>query len=61
MKAIKQLVQQILTESEEKLQDWNRRISHGVGTNGQIVIEMMPELELIIGIYTMPVHIYFIL
>jgi predicted ATPase len=45
------LVQQMLTESEEQLQDWKKRIQQGVDCFGQIIIDILPELELIIGIF----------
>ena len=47
--AIQQLMQQILTESEEQVLSWKQRILKGVGNNGQIVIDIIPKLELIIG------------
>ena len=47
--AIQQLLQQILTESEEQVLSWKQRILKGVGNCGQIVIDIIPELELIIG------------
>ena len=42
-------MQQILTESEEQVLSWKQRILKGVGNNGQIVIDIIPELELVIG------------
>lgn len=50
LQAIRQLVQQILTESEESLMCWKEQIKRGVGENGQLVVDIIPELELIIGI-----------
>ena len=51
LQAIQQLLQQILTESEEQVLNWKQRILKGLGNNGQIVIGIIPELELIIGIH----------
>ncbi|MBE9229604.1 AAA family ATPase [Phormidium sp. LEGE 05292] len=46
---LQSLVRQILTESEEQLKDWQEKLSIALGTNGQIIIEVVPEVELIIG------------
>ncbi len=43
--AFKALLEQLLTESEESLKAWTESIS---GINGQIIIDLIPELELII-------------
>ncbi|MBD2690576.1 diguanylate cyclase domain-containing protein [Anabaena catenula] len=47
--AFKELVQQLLTESTEKLQIWQTKILEAVGINGRVIIDVIPELELIIG------------
>ncbi|MBE9561375.1 MAG: AAA family ATPase, partial [Proteobacteria bacterium] len=39
----------LLTESTEKLKYWQEKILSAVGNNGQILIEVIPNLELIIG------------
>ncbi len=49
IQAFQNLFKQILTESENKIQRWRRNILSAVGENGQIVIHVVPELELIIG------------
>ncbi len=49
VKAFESLIQQLLTESEAKLQQWREKILAAVGTNGQILIDVIPEIELIIG------------
>ncbi|MBD2128120.1 trifunctional serine/threonine-protein kinase/ATP-binding protein/sensor histidine kinase [Microcoleus sp. ZQ-A2] len=43
------LMQQLLTESEAKLHEWREKILTAVGCNGQIIIDVIPEVELIIG------------
>ncbi|MFB2979006.1 AAA family ATPase [Microseira sp. BLCC-F43] len=43
------LMRQLLTESAEKLQQWHGKISTALGVNGQVIIDVIPELELIIG------------
>ncbi len=39
----------LLTESTEKLKYWQENILNAVGNNGQVLIEVIPNLELIIG------------
>jgi predicted ATPase/signal transduction histidine kinase/CheY-like chemotaxis protein/tRNA A-37 threonylcarbamoyl transferase component Bud32 len=47
--AFKQLVQQLLTESEQQLNQWKEKLLTTVASNGQIIIDVIPEVELIIG------------
>jgi serine/threonine protein kinase len=42
-------IQQILTESEASLGRWKTALLQAVGNNGQIIADIIPELELIIG------------
>jgi len=49
LKALSGLVQQIMAEGENDIAIWKERILDAVGTNGKIVTEVIPELELIIG------------
>ncbi|BAY50526.1 ATP-binding region ATPase domain protein (plasmid) [Scytonema sp. HK-05] len=43
------LVRQLLSESEVQLQQWRARILAALGVNGQVIIDVIPEVELIIG------------
>jgi len=43
------LINQILTESEDKISEWRKLIQQAVGSNGKVVTEVIPELELMIG------------
>lgn len=43
------LVRQILGESEERLVYWRERFQNKLGQNAQLIINLIPELELIIG------------
>ena len=43
------LIQQLLGESEAQLQQWREKILQAVGVNGQVIVEVIPEVELIIG------------
>ena len=47
--AFRDLVQQLLTESEARIADWRQRIQAAVGTNGQLIVDVLPQVELIIG------------
>jgi predicted ATPase/signal transduction histidine kinase len=47
--AIASLIGQLLTEIPENLEGWCNRILSAVGTNGQVLIDVIPEVELIIG------------
>ncbi|MBD2231161.1 EAL domain-containing protein [Phormidium tenue] len=47
--ALQALVQQLLSESEAQLQAWRADILAALGPNGQLLIDVIPELEQIIG------------
>lgn len=47
--AFQQLVKQLLAEPEEKLQEWKTKLLDALGINGQIIIDIIPEVKLIIG------------
>jgi len=47
--AFRDLVRQLLTESEEQLAAWKEKILTAVGPNGQVITEVIPEIEAIIG------------
>ena len=47
--AFKDLVKQLLTESEEQLELWRDRLSESLGPNGGVVSGVIPEIELIVG------------
>src|SRR5579883_3398682 len=47
--ALQKLVQQLLGEPDEQLQHWRSRLLTALGSNGQIIIDVIPEVELIIG------------
>ncbi|EIJ44036.1 putative ATPase [Beggiatoa alba B18LD] len=49
VKAFANLVRQLLTESTERVRLWRERLLNALGCNGQVVIEVLPEVELIIG------------
>ncbi|NEP59104.1 MAG: AAA family ATPase [Symploca sp. SIO2G7] len=47
--AFSKLVQQLLTESEFQLNQWRTKLQLAFGSNGQVIIDVIPELELIVG------------
>jgi len=47
--AFKQLVQQLLTENEQQLLVWQEKLLAALTPNGQIIIDVLPEIEWIIG------------
>jgi predicted ATPase/signal transduction histidine kinase/tRNA A-37 threonylcarbamoyl transferase component Bud32 len=49
VKAFGSLVKQLLTESETQLNTWKEKLLGAVGANGQIIVDVIPEVELIIG------------
>jgi hypothetical protein len=47
--AFQGLVRQILIKSEEEVGHWRDAIRQAVGTNGQLMVNLIPDLELVIG------------
>ncbi|NOT53998.1 MAG: AAA family ATPase, partial [Deltaproteobacteria bacterium] len=47
--AFRALVQQILTESEEQIAAWRNALVAALGLNLQVMIDVIPEVELIVG------------
>jgi PAS domain S-box-containing protein len=47
--AFQALVRQILVKSEEEVGQWRRSILEAVGPNGQLIVNLIPEVEFIIG------------
>jgi len=47
--AFRQLVQQLLTANKEQILHWQKELLHVLGTNGKILITVIPEIEKIIG------------
>lgn len=52
--AFRDLMNQLLSESDVQLQQWRSKILAAVGENGQIIIDVIPELEQIIGVQPPP-------
>ncbi|MEH2056588.1 MAG: AAA family ATPase [Nostoc sp.] len=49
VEAFQDLMGQLLTESDAQIQQWRNQILDAVGDNGQVIIEVIPELSRIIG------------
>lgn len=47
--AFQSLIRQLLTESEANLKQWKEKLQRAFGSNGQIIIDVIPEVELIVG------------
>jgi PAS domain S-box-containing protein len=49
VQAFQNLIGQLLSESTTSVQRWKTKISEALGENGQVIIDVIPELELLIG------------
>jgi PAS domain S-box-containing protein len=49
VQAFRDLMGQLTTESDAQLSSWKHQILQALGENGQVIIEVIPELEQIIG------------
>ncbi|MEM7724993.1 MAG: AAA family ATPase [Cyanobacteria bacterium P01_A01_bin.45] len=49
IQAFEFLVGQLLSESETQIQQWKEKIQTAVGNNGQVIVDIIPSVELIIG------------
>jgi serine/threonine protein kinase len=47
--AFQNLVRSLLIQSEEELGRWRVALSEALGSNGQLMVNLVPELELVIG------------
>jgi len=49
IKAFQELVEQLLTETETQLELWREQLLAALGSNAQVIIDVIPEVELIVG------------
>ncbi len=49
VQAFRDLMGQLLAESDVQIQQWKSKIIQALGENGQVIIDVIPELERIIG------------
>ena len=47
--AIRDLVRQLLTESPARLAEWRRSVNAALEPNAQVILDVLPDLELVIG------------
>ncbi len=49
LQAFQSLLQELLTESEPRLERWRERLIEALGPNAGVLVEVLPELALIVG------------
>ncbi|MBE9186220.1 AAA family ATPase [Microcoleus sp. LEGE 07076] len=49
LQAFQDLLRQLLTETAAKVQVWRQKILNALGGNCQVIIEVIPEVEMIVG------------
>ncbi|AFZ19145.1 hybrid sensor histidine kinase/response regulator [Allocoleopsis franciscana] len=49
IQAFQELMGQLLTESSDQISVWKAKLLEALGTNGQVIIDVIPEVEEIIG------------
>ncbi|OPH58733.1 hypothetical protein BC351_23325 [Paenibacillus ferrarius] len=48
-RALRQLVRQLLTEKDQQIEEYRGRLLKALGTSGKVLIDLIPELVLLIG------------
>ena len=49
IQAFRELIRQILSESEQRLDHWKNELNKALKNNGKVITSLIPELEIIIG------------
>lgn len=49
IRAFKNLIRQILTESDQRIESWKQRVANRLGSNAGVITEVIPEVEQLIG------------
>lgn len=49
IQAFEELIRQLLTENSERISFWKQQILNELGQNTRVIIDVIPELELIVG------------
>jgi predicted ATPase len=49
VQALGALARQLLAETDERLEHWRQELTRALGESGQVMVELVPELERIIG------------
>src|SRR5919202_2745115 len=47
--AFQALINQLLTENDRQIASWKHQLLDALGSNGQVIVDVIPEVELIIG------------
>jgi len=50
IQAFQELMRQLLTESSDKIAVWKAKLLEALGSNGQVIIDVIPEVERILGV-----------
>ena len=49
IEAFQDLIRELLTEGEERLAEWRNKLQEALGPNGQVIIDVIPEVQMILG------------
>lgn len=49
VQAFRSLIRQLLTENQAQIDTWRSKLLVAFGSNGQVIIDVIPEVELIVG------------
>ncbi|NEU77727.1 ATP-binding sensor histidine kinase [Nostoc sp. UIC 10630] len=49
IQAFRELMRQLLAENQARVEVWKNKLLQSLGVNGQVIIDVIPEVELIIG------------
>jgi len=49
IQAFKQLIHHLLAETDEQVAAWQEKLMNALGPNGQVIVDVIPDVELIIG------------
>ncbi len=49
IQAFQEIIKQILTEPADRITDWRYQLIDALGTNARVIIDVLPEIEFIIG------------
>ncbi|MFG6100285.1 AAA family ATPase [Leptothoe sp. ISB3NOV94-8A] len=47
--AFSNLIRLLLTEDQERLQSWKLKLLQALGNSGQVIVDVIPDLELVVG------------
>jgi predicted ATPase/GAF domain-containing protein/anti-anti-sigma regulatory factor/tRNA A-37 threonylcarbamoyl transferase component Bud32 len=47
--AFREIIRTLLTEPDEALVAWKKKLQRALGANGKLIVDLIPELELILG------------